>query len=111
MGIVLFPVFTDKQTTETTSYGLELDVCFYFGHIRADYHRVDGAMVLKDVHQLHPTKKDIDNLIKFVMNVMHSVVYSNDKSVVYVIASKKFILNAEFDSIPYTTIRIAIIET
>jgi Holliday junction resolvase RusA-like endonuclease len=93
------------------SLGLELEVCFYFGHIRADYCRLNGAMVLKFVHQLYPTKKDIDNLLKFVMNAMHNVVYSNDKSVVHVMTSKKFILNAEFNAIPYTTIHIGIIES
>jgi Holliday junction resolvase RusA-like endonuclease len=87
-----------------------LEVCFYFGHIRADYHWLNGAMVLKDAHQLYPMKKDIDNLLKFVMDAMHNVVYSNDKSVVRVITSKKFIFNAEFNAILYTTIFIGVIE-
>ena len=51
---------------------------------------------------LYPSTKDVDNMIKFVMDALHGIVYANDNIVVGINATKKFV--AGYTDEPYTTV-------
>jgi hypothetical protein len=105
-GHTAFPFFLNA-TNEITSKGLYLDVAFHVKRNEADYCMKRGKKVLKGVHQLYPRRKDVDNMLKFIMDAMHGVVYTDDKCVVRVSAMKLFLNEDEKDE--YTTLRISII--
>lgn len=39
----------------------------------------------------HPLKKDLDNLVKFVLDAMNKVVFDDDKRVIQITASKEYV--------------------
>ena len=94
-------------TDELTSKGLHLELTFHVKRRAADYRTKRGKKVLKDDHQKYPRKKDTDNMLKFVMDAMHGVLYKDDKCVVCVSAMKKFLEEEEKDEGEYTLIRIS----
>ena len=95
-----------------SSKGLVLDVVFFFPRPSRDFRIVlrtrAGATiwVLRDVHQQYPGSKDIDNMVKFIMDAMHIVIYKDDKCVVRISAEKRFVDDYTRNE-PYTTIQIS----
>ena len=89
---------------QLTSKGIMLEVVFFFSRPTRDFRTKKGIRVLKDVHQKYPGSKDTDNMLKFIMDAMHIVIYADDRCVVRVTAEKRFV--DEYDHKPYTTIRI-----
>jgi Holliday junction resolvase RusA-like endonuclease len=101
-GITTFPFFPNEG--QQTSNGIMLEVVFFFSRPTRDFRTKKGIRVLKDVHQKYPGSKDTDNMLKFIMDAMHIVIYADDRCVVRVTAEKRFVEN--YDNKPYTTIRI-----
>lgn len=106
-GVTSFPFFKEKDTDIMQSEGLQIDVVFYVGRRRCDYRTKKGILYLKDVFQKYPGKKDTDNMLKFVMDAAHDVLYDDDKCVVKISASKKFVAEEDRERGAYTTIRIS----
>jgi Holliday junction resolvase RusA-like endonuclease len=52
---------------------------------------VGFAFVRPHVFQAFPHNKDLDNLVKFVMDACHDVLYENDNVVVRLVAEKNFV--------------------
>jgi Holliday junction resolvase RusA-like endonuclease len=96
------PFFPNEKQVE--SKGLILEVVFFLSRSSRDFKSVKGTRVLKDIHQQYPGSKDTNNMLKFIMDAMHIVIYEDDKCVVRVTAEKRFVDN--FDNKPYTTIRL-----
>lgn len=95
-----------NATNEIASKGLHLEVSFHVKRNESDYRIKRGKKVLRDSHQLYPRRKDTDNMLKFVMDALHGVVYTDDKCVVSVSATKLFLTEDEKDDGEYSEIRI-----
>lgn len=104
VGITSFPVFKKTDTDQLFSSGLEIEVNFYFKRRANDFTKVKDTLVLKQDHQLYPGTKDIDNMLKFVMDAAHELIYDDDKCIVNVIATKRFV--DRHDQSAYSFIRI-----
>ena len=104
-GVNVFPFFNNE--TPESSKGISLDITFFLMRRRADYCMKKGVRVLKDRHQLYPGFKDTDNMVKFVMDALHIVMYRDDKCVVRVTASKQFVDESDIAEGAYTKIRIS----
>ena len=103
---VVNPFFPNE--TQQTSNGLVLEVVFFLSRPARDFRTKNGIRVLKEDHQKYPGSKDTDNMVKFVMDAMHIVVYHDDGCVVSIVAEKRFV--EAYDNQPYTTIRITKME-
>ena len=105
-GVTSFPVFKAENTDQMQSEGLHIEAVFHMKRIADDYRVVRGTKVLKDQHQKYPGQKDTDNMLKFVMDAAHKVLYDDDKCVVEISAKKKFVEEDEKNFGPHTAIRI-----
>lgn len=105
-GVTGFPFFTEEDTDNMKSDGLIIDVVFYVRRRRLDYRSKMGVLYLKDDVQKFPGRKDVDNLLKFVMDASHEVLYDDDKCVAEIRASKKFVPEEEKGRCAYTSIFI-----
>ena len=105
-GVKSFPLFKEKHTDIMQSDGLSIDVLFYVRRRRSDYRSKKGILYLKDVVQKYPGKKDTDNMLKFVMDALHEVLYDDDKCIVKICASKKFVDEDKKEVGGYTALRI-----
>jgi Holliday junction resolvase RusA-like endonuclease len=107
-GLDCFPFFDYNFTNEKICNGLKLDVCFHLPRNKNDFKIINGHYVLKPQYQLYPVKKDIDNMIKFIMDAMHTILYDDDAAIVDLHASKRFIvqLDGEEQKLPFTTISL-----
>ena len=81
-GVDVFPFFGAETTDQMKSSGLHFDAVFYMKRTKKDYKMVKGVEVLKDNYQKYPGKKDTDNMMKFIMDAAHNVIYNDDKCVV-----------------------------
>jgi Endodeoxyribonuclease RusA len=62
---------------------------------------------LKPDHQLYAAKTDIDNMLKFIMDAMHKVLYDDDTAIVDAHVVKEFVSDLSYNNVnPYTTISI-----
>jgi Holliday junction resolvase RusA-like endonuclease len=108
-GVSVFPFFSEATTENMQSDGLQIDVVFHMMRVRSDYRVCKGKLVLLDNHQKYPGTKDVDNMVKYIMDVFHDVLYENDNCVVKIIASKKFVKEDEKTRGAYTTISVSTI--
>jgi Endodeoxyribonuclease RusA len=97
-----FPIFPDGGDN---AKGLMVTMKFHMSRRRADYRTVKGEPVLKVEHQQFPESKDVDNMVKYLMDAMDSVLFSDDKIIVRVIAEKCFVPD-NINIGPYTTISV-----
>ena len=106
-GVSVFPFFSFENTDAMQSSGLQIEVVFHIMRRRADYKMFRGELVLLNNHQKYPGTKDVDNMVKYIMDVFHNVLYRNDNCVVKIIASKKFVKEDEKKGGAYTTISVS----
>ena len=106
-GVSVFPFFTAENTDSMQSCGLKINVVFHIMRRRADYRMYQGELVLLPNHQKYPGTKDVDNMVKYIMDVFHNVLYQNDNCVVMICAYKKFVTEEEKKAGAYTTISIS----
>jgi Holliday junction resolvase RusA-like endonuclease len=98
-GVTQFPVFSTMAPTK----GMKVNVSFHFKHPKSDYQK--NGELLARANQF-PAIKDIDNLLKFVMDAMEGVVYVNDKVVDHVEARKMFVKDEDENLVGYTDVII-----
>jgi Holliday junction resolvase RusA-like endonuclease len=67
------------------SSDMEIEMKFYFE--RPKSHKKSK----KSNHPNYPQKKDLDNLVKFVLDAMNKVVYDDDRRVVRLTAVKEYV--------------------
>jgi hypothetical protein len=103
-GTSSFPIFNREILASTK--GLKLTVAFYLHRKVADYHVVSGKKVLKKTAEMFPKNKDVDNMLKFVMDAIHGVVYDNNTVITSVIAMKTFIPENRREGPAYSEISI-----
>jgi Holliday junction resolvase RusA-like endonuclease len=104
-GVSRFPFFAPEETNNKTSKGLILEVDFYINRIKSDFKKVKGVEQLKDNCQQFTTRKDTDNMLKFLMDTFNNIVYDDDRCVVKLYAGKH-LLNTTEKAASYATIRI-----
>jgi Endodeoxyribonuclease RusA len=80
----VWPMFCGSEVA-----GVELNVRFFLQRRADDY--IGKTDVLKETAQRFPKKKDIDNLLKFLLDAMNGWVYGDDSCVTAVTATKQFI--------------------
>jgi Holliday junction resolvase RusA-like endonuclease len=61
--------------------------------------------LLPNCHR-YPKKKDIDNLVKFLLDAMNKVVYHDDSAITKLIAEKLFVAEHNRDGGAYAEITI-----
>jgi Holliday junction resolvase RusA-like endonuclease len=86
-SIPLLPFAPDEKK------GLVLTATFGLPRNKGDF-RVKGGKptnVLKDSAQAVPLKKDVDNMVKFLMDAVNHAVYDNDNVVVELHVKKEFL--------------------
>jgi Holliday junction resolvase RusA-like endonuclease len=88
-GISVFPLFDSESLANTK--GLKITIFFYLHRKKDDYRLVLGEKVLKETCDRFPKKKDVDNMLKFVMDALHGVLYDNDNVITFVVAVKEFV--------------------
>jgi Holliday junction resolvase RusA-like endonuclease len=106
-GVLVFPFFSKENTDIMKFPGLQIDVVFHIKRRRADYRSCRGELVLLEDHQKYPGTKDVDNMVKFIMDAFHNVLYHNDNCVAKISATKKFVIEEEKKGGPKTTVTIS----
>ena len=98
--------YANLVRTAMLSYGLNvpyfapnepitMEVNFVVPRRKQDVVKQGGSTVLKQSAQAFPTTKDVDNLLKFVMDALQGIVYRNDMTITKVIVTKMFAQNAD----------------
>lgn len=101
VGNTTFPIFAGSPTTTN---GIELIINFYFKRPRMDYRHYSKSITMVEHPHRYPNTKDTDNMIKYIMDAIHEVVYTNDNIVVSINATKTFVEG--FNDEAYTTVCI-----
>jgi Holliday junction resolvase RusA-like endonuclease len=78
--------------------GIHLSMDIYVSRPKSDYHVVKGIQVIKSNPHLFPNIKDIDNMLKFYMDAMQDVAYSNDNVITRLSCSKNFLDDSKTES-------------
>jgi Holliday junction resolvase RusA-like endonuclease len=74
---------------------LFLEVLFVLPRRRQDLVRRNGFNVLTATAQAFPRNKDIDNMLKYLMDALQGELYANDVTITKVMVTKMFALNLE----------------
>ena len=82
-----------------------LEVDFFISRIKSDYKKVKGVEQLKDSCQQFITRKDTNNMLKFLMDTFNNIVYNDDRCVVKLYAGKH-LLNTSDKAASYAIIQI-----
>lgn len=82
-GVEAFPYFPLGEP-------LFLKVCFYLPRPRQDLRTVNGVRVLTAHPSRYPKTKDLDNMLKFVMDALDGLMYHDDINIVTVVMAKRF---------------------
>ena len=96
------PVFLSDSLS---SKGVKLSITFHIKRPMIDYISKKNIKILKDIHHKYPSSQDIDNLLKFVMDAMHEVVYLNDQ-VIHEIHCRKIFCDDDNTGIQRTEIQM-----
>jgi len=72
---------------------ITLGAIFVIPRRRQDLVQQGGSTVLTQSAHAFPRKKDIDNLLKFVMDALQGVFYYNDVTITRVVVTKMFAVN------------------
>lgn len=101
---VHFPIF---PALDPSQYGgFEVNIRFFFQHRLADYHGKNNKKALLDCCHKFPQKKDLDNLSKFLLDVMNNTVYEDDSAITVLSVKKEFVDNKNRDGGAYTVITV-----
>lgn len=85
--------------------GITVKINFYMRRPNTDYCQRMKARVLKSTVHKYPKTKDLDNMVKFLLDAMQPLLYHNDSAICTIICSKQFVEETAFDGEePYTTI-------
>jgi hypothetical protein len=71
--------------------GLKLTIEFFLHRKLADYCFAYGQKILKEDCQDYRRRKDKDNMVKFLMDALHQVIYDNNTVISKRIISKEFV--------------------
>lgn len=99
-----FPYFTEAEIM--ASAGVKLIITFFVKHRYDDYHVANGNRVLRADYCRIPSNKDVDNMLKFVMDALAGVIYHNDFVVVEAVAKKSFVAPDSEYADGYTNISV-----
>jgi hypothetical protein len=102
-GVSSFPYF-DREAISNTK-GLKLTMSFFLHSKKADYRVVKGVAVLTEDCDNFPKKKDVDNMLKFIMDGLHHVIYDNDTVVCKVVLKKDFVREEKRHGPAYTHVK------
>ena len=96
------PIFSSNPYTD---HPLHLEVQIYLPIPKTD---LDKQQHIKPKHHLWPNTKDIDNMLKFIMDAMQDFVYKNDACICSINCKKQFADVGDVASIkePYTSITV-----
>ena len=84
---------------------ITIRVQFVLPRRRQDLQSYGGNTVLSPDAQGFPRNKDIDNMLKFVMDALQGVLYENDVTITKAIVSKLFSVDA--DAVGWTDVRFS----
>ena len=79
----------------TSNEPIALEVVFVLPRRRMDLAKRGGRTVVTQTAHTFPRIKDVDNLLKFVMDALQSVLYANDDTITKVVVSKTYSENAD----------------
>jgi Holliday junction resolvase RusA-like endonuclease len=93
--------YTSQVRTAMVDYGcahpyfdidhpITLEVVFVLPRQKQDWVRQNGVAILTPKAQTFPKGKDVDNMLKFVMDVLQDVLYANDTTITKVTITKMF---------------------
>jgi Endodeoxyribonuclease RusA len=105
-GCPTLPLFQDDEASSFCGYAITL--VFVCKRRKADYSKPRKGhlpALLSNCHN-YPVRKDLDNMIKFVMDAMNKVVYKDDSAIVQLDALKRFIPLGHEVGGPYSVITI-----
>jgi hypothetical protein len=87
--------------------GITVQINFYMRRPNIDFCQRMKARVLKSTVHKYPNTKDLDNMVKFLLDAMQHLLYLNDSAICTLICSKQFVEETTFNSQePYTTITL-----
>jgi Holliday junction resolvase RusA-like endonuclease len=100
---VVTPVFGSNPLMDS---GISLKIHFFLTPPDNDFIKKNGIKVRKDNYHNYPSKKDIDNMLKFCMDAMQDVAYENDHVICKIESGKDFIDIDDATAVPFTQILI-----
>jgi Holliday junction resolvase RusA-like endonuclease len=92
MGAECHPCFNDEYTT-TKCFGICFTITFCMKRNNKDIVLRDGEYVLRRECPKFPSNKDLDNLVKYIMDALNGIVYKDDKIVTLTISEKSISMN------------------
>ena len=71
---------------------LEASIAFYFQRPKNHYgtSKKDRGILKPDMDYFHSKRKDLDNLVKFVLDSLNRVAYEDDGQIARIVASKQY---------------------
>jgi Endodeoxyribonuclease RusA len=90
--IVTLPLF---HVDPFVNHGLHLHVMFVEKRPKLDF---DKKGLLKVDHHNYPYQRDVDNMVKFIMDAMLGVIYKDDSCVVKVTSEKTYLSSNEMEN-------------
>jgi Holliday junction resolvase RusA-like endonuclease len=103
-GVTSFPYFNREAIANTK--GLKLTLDLFLHRKKLDYRVVKGVEVLREDCDNFPKKKDVDNMLKFIMDALHHVIYDNDNVITCVLVTKEFIPESGRNGPAFSEIRL-----
>jgi Holliday junction resolvase RusA-like endonuclease len=101
IGLVNFPHLSGKEP-------VTLVAKFFLPRRKKDYKLQGKVFILTDQAQVYPECKDVDNLLKFVMDALGEIVYKNDNCVVTGVSKKRFPPTAQSNSEGWAEVEISV---
>jgi Holliday junction resolvase RusA-like endonuclease len=103
-GVASFPYFNREAIAKTK--GLKLTLDLFLHRKKLDYRVVGGVAVLREDCDTFPKKKDVDNMLKFIMDGLHHVIYDNDNVITKVVVTKDFVPESGRNGPAFTEIKL-----
>jgi Endodeoxyribonuclease RusA len=103
-GNVQFPIFPRLDPSQYR--GFEVIIDFFLLRRSADYRGKNNQKPLLDCCHKFPQKKDLDNLSKFLLDVMNNTVYGDDSAITVLSVTKQFVKEENRDCGAYTVITV-----
>ncbi len=101
---ISIPLFGSNPYTDLP---LTLEVQFYLPRPLSDYNKKKKKLFSKEnAWHLWPATKDLDNMLKFLMDAMQGITYVNDNSVCSITCIKQFVDEKPHDANPYTVVTL-----
>jgi Holliday junction resolvase RusA-like endonuclease len=84
-------IIQEKAPKQPLDGAILLNVVFYMGRPKGHYRSGKNSDMLKDdAPEWHTSKKDLDNMVKFITDAMNGIFYRDDSQISWIDAQKMY---------------------